>query len=201
METGKFVEILDELNRLKDEGSIDQAEYERQVEQLKKQYAKSNNKYGINYMENKSTNTPAQNNAIIILLFIIALSVFGIWFFSSSKFKDTNQANNDIINETSMQSESIDGLRNEFKQAIDSYESTMDGYIAFMVKYKNSNGRDAQLIQDYNQWLKKYIETLQAFENWKGNILNEQEARYYVEVQRRIAQKFMDASVDMNYGI
>lgn len=31
METGKFVEAIDKLNRLKDEGIIDENEYEKQM--------------------------------------------------------------------------------------------------------------------------------------------------------------------------
>ena len=81
---------------------------------------------------------------------------------------------------------------------MDSYETTMDAYISFMVKFK-SDRTNAQMIKDYTDWVKKYADAVDAFEKWDGKDLNKEEAKYYVEVQTRVTQKLMNASIDMSY--
>lgn len=90
-------------------------------------------------------------------------------------------------------------LRKEFKDAMDSYESAMDEYIAFMTKYNASKGANPQLISAYGEYMKKYIDATDAFKKWDGKEMNKEEAKYYVDVQTRVTQKLMNASIDMSY--
>lgn len=106
---------------------------------------------------------------------------------------------NSEIKKPSDTSSNTNSLGKEFKQAMDSYEETMDAYIAFMVKYTNSKGTDPQLFKDYAEWLKKYANAIDAFEKWENNNLNKEEAKYYVEVQTRVTQKLINASIDVQY--
>lgn len=202
MEAGKFVEALEELNKLKDEGIIDQNEYEEKVNELKKQYSKANNYYGKNFSDKTTASKARQNNAIALFLLVIAVSIFGIWFFTSPAFKNITNIGNNVVNEYEDYTNLSNGynIRSEFKYAMDSYENTMNAYIEFMVNYTNSNGtKNPQLLKEYSEWLKRYLDTLDAFKKWKEKDLNLEEAKYYVDVQKRVSQKFLDASVEMKY--
>ena len=92
-------------------------------------------------------------------------------------------------------SESGDGLRPEFKEAMDSYEAFFDEYIAFMEKYSASDGSDLSILADYATYMSRYAEAMEAFEAWESEEMNVAETAYYIEVQTRINQKLMDAAV------
>ena len=83
---------------------------------------------------------------------------------------------------------------------MDSYEDFMDEYIAFMTKYNSSKGKNTELIADYGKYIKKYIDATDAFEKWDGKEMNKEEAKYYVDVQTRVTQKLMNASIDLQTG-
>ena len=97
METGKFVEAIDKLNRLKDEGIIDENEYEKQMKKIKKQYSNESNIYNKSNTANYTAN--AQNNLIASLVLIIIFSICGIWLFSSNIFKDLTSTSKEIVND------------------------------------------------------------------------------------------------------
>ncbi len=111
---------------------------------------------------------------------------------SSTNINSNSQNNSNTSNNTT-------GLRKEFKQAMDSYETFMDEYIAFIMKYNNSNKAAPEMIKDYAEYMKKLAEMGSAFEKWENNNLNKEEAKYYVEVQMRVNQKLMNASIDIAY--
>lgn len=90
--------------------------------------------------------------------------------------------------------ELIDGMRPEFKEAMDTYEAFFDEYIAFMKKYAESDGTDLTLLSDYADYMSKYAETMEAFEAWENKELNTAETAYYVEVQTRISQKLLQVA-------
>lgn len=117
---------------------------------------------------------------------------------TSTNNNSSTNINNGSSTPSNNSSNSI-GLGKNFKQAMDSYEATMDAYIAFMVKYTNSKGTDPQLFKDYAEWLKKYADAVAAFEKWENNNLNKEEAKYYIEVQTRVTQKLLNASIDVSY--
>jgi len=80
------------------------------------------------------------------------------------------------------------GLRADFKKAMDSYEKLIDEYVSFMKKY-NKNPTNASLLKDYANYAKKYTEALDAFDKWESEDLNAAEAKYYIEVQTRCNKK------------
>lgn len=84
----------------------------------------------------------------------------------------------------------INGMHKNFKEAMDSYEEFMDEYINFMKKYK-SNPTDIGLLTDYTKYMSKYIETVNKFEKWESEDLNDAELAYYIDVQARVAKKLI----------
>lgn len=88
-----------------------------------------------------------------------------------------------------------EGLRSDFKKAMDSYEEYMDEYIEFMNEY-NNNSSDYKLIMEYAKVMKKYAEVTDSFEKWKEKDLNDAETTYYIEVQTRVNGKLTAASLE-----
>lgn len=143
----------------------------------------------------------------LIALLLVIVIIFGCIFAykvmtdkknteSTSSIPTTSTNYNPSTNDNSSSST---GLRTEFKNAMDSYESAMDEYIAFMTKYNASKGTNPQLISAYGEYMKKYIDATDAFKKWDGKEMNKEEAKYYVDVQTRVTQKLMNASIDMSY--
>lgn len=88
----------------------------------------------------------------------------------------------------------IDGMRPEFKEAMDSYETFFDEYVSFMEKYVSTDGNDLALLADYTNYLRKYEEMMEALEAWDSEDMNTEELAYYIEVQSRINQKLLEVS-------
>lgn len=152
--------------------------------------------------------------SLISLLLVIVIIFGGIFLFkvmsdkknteSTSNIPTTSTNNNPSTSDnssssTNNNSSSTTSIGKEFKQAMDSYEAFMDEYIAFMTKYNASKGTSPELIKDYGEYMKKYIEWADDFKKWEGKDLNKEEAKYYVDVQTRVTQKLMNASIDMSY--
>ena len=91
-------------------------------------------------------------------------------------------------------SELVDGMRPEFKEAMDAYEEFMNEYCEFMEKYAESDGLDVGLLADYATYMSKYVEAMEAFEKWDGEDLNAKETAYYIEVQTRINKKLLEVA-------
>lgn len=92
---------------------------------------------------------------------------------------------------TSSTSTSKTGISNEFKEAMDSYESYMNEYVEFMKKY-NANSSDPSLLSQYYTMLQKYSEHVSAFEKWKSEDMTTEESAYYVDVQARVSKKLLE---------
>ena len=147
--------------------------------------------------------------SLISLLLVLVIIFGGIFLFKvMSDKKETDNTKTSITPSTSTiitntpttnNDSSTNGLGKEFKQAMDSYEAFMDEYIAFMTKYNASKGTSPELIKDYGEYMKKYIDWADDFKKWEGKELNKEEAKYYVDVQTRVTQKLMNASIDMSY--
>lgn len=86
----------------------------------------------------------------------------------------------------------VDGLRPEFKQAMDDYEAFYDKYCDLLKRY-NANPTDMQLYADYMDMLKQVDKMDKSFEKWDGN-LNDKEAAYYIDVNARIQKKLLEVS-------
>lgn len=87
--------------------------------------------------------------------------------------------------------ELVDGMRPEFKEAMDAYEAFYDEYIAFMKKY-SENPTDFSLLMQYAGMLTKVAEMDEAFNKWDQDDLNNAELKYYLEVNNRVMQKMVD---------
>lgn len=104
---------------------------------------------------------------------------------------NTDTKKDDSSNNT--QSTNNNEIRSEFKEAMDSYEAFVDDYVAFMKKYKASNGTDTSLMSDYSTYMSKYNEVSQKIQKWNADSLNEAELNYYTQVISRVSQKIQNA--------
>lgn len=84
----------------------------------------------------------------------------------------------------------IDGMRPEFKEAMDSYEAFFDEYCEFMKKYKE-NSTDLSLLADYADYMTQYVDTMAKLEKLGEENLNDAELLYYVETSNSISQKLL----------
>lgn len=83
---------------------------------------------------------------------------------------------------------SSDGLRSDFKAAMDSYEAFYDKYCSFMKKY-NANPSDSSLLIEYLELLEQLADVEEKFDEWENEDLNSEELEYYLEVNTRVAKK------------
>ena len=89
--------------------------------------------------------------------------------------------------------ELVDGMRKDFKDAMDSYEAFMDEYVAFMKKYSD-NPSDVGLLADYTKYMSKYADMVEKFDKWESEDLNDAELDYYIDVQARVSKKLLDVA-------
>ena len=94
---------------------------------------------------------------------------------------------------TETESQQAEGIRSDFKEAMDSYEAFMDEYISIMEKYY-ANPSDTALLMQYTEYLSKYAEFVSNFEAWNNEELNEAEQAYYLEVQTKVSKKLQEVS-------
>lgn len=87
----------------------------------------------------------------------------------------------------------VDGMRKDFKGAMDSYEAFMDEYVAFMKKYSD-NPSDVGLLADYTKYMSKYADMVEKFDKWESEDLNDAELAYYIDVQARVSKKLLDVA-------
>ena len=99
--------------------------------------------------------------------------------------KPAKTANND--------SDMVDGMHRDFKEAMDSYEEFFDEYVAFMKKYENSDN-PMSMFSDYTKFMSQYSETMQKLDEWKSKDLNTKEAAYLLDVTNRINKKLLEVA-------
>lgn len=117
---------------------------------------------------------------------------------NQSNIKDSIEEENSTSSfdeEKNLQSdeESPDGMRPEFKEAMDSYEAFYDEYCDFMKKY-NKNPSDVQLLTEYTSMLTRSIEMTQSFEKWEDSEINDTELKYYLDVHNRVMKKLLEVA-------
>lgn len=83
--------------------------------------------------------------------------------------------------------EAAEGIRPEFKNAMDSYEGFYVRYCEFMAEYKN-NPTDMGLLMQYTQMMQQLVEMDEAFAAWESAELSNEELKYYLEVNNRVMQ-------------
>lgn len=108
----------------------------------------------------------------------------GIETEASSEVETITEAESDASNE---------GIRPEFKEAMDSYEQFFQEYADFMKKYSESDNQDAMLA-DYMDMLSKQVEVQNNLQEIDQSELNNEELKYYIEVNNRISQLLIDVS-------
>lgn len=109
---------------------------------------------------------------------------------SVPSLNDDDSANSEMITDPSS-SLMIDGIRADFKEAIDSYEAFFDEYVVFMKKYKESpNATD--MLADYSSYITKYADMMSKIEALQTDDLSTAELAYYADVLGRINQKLAD---------
>ena len=79
------------------------------------------------------------------------------------------------------------GIRPEVKEAIDAYETVMNGYIEFMSTYDTS---DFTALGAYIQWMSDMTEASEKFNALEGDLTDE-EYVYYLEVLNRVNGKLI----------
>ena len=87
----------------------------------------------------------------------------------------------------------VDGMRPEFKKAMDEYEDFFDEYCEFMEKVAN-NPEDLSLMLEYGEFMTQYTETMEAMEELGDEDLNDREMEYYIEVTGRINKKLLQSA-------
>ena len=87
--------------------------------------------------------------------------------------------------------ELVDGMRKEFKEAMDAYEAFYDEYIGILEAYKN-NSSDLTILLKYGEMIDKEADMLEKFEKWDEEELNDIEKMYYLEVYNRVSQKLLN---------
>lgn len=93
--------------------------------------------------------------------------------------------------ESNTNAELADGIRPEFKDAMDSYEAFYDEYCDILKKY-TENPSDMKLLADYTDMLAKAAEMAEKFDAWENDDLNSTELKYYLDVNNRVTQKLLD---------
>ena len=107
--------------------------------------------------------------------------------------EEVEQPEEDTAEEKQEDSEerSDDEISPEFKEAMDSYEAFYDEYCAFMKKYQ-ANPADLSLLAEYANMMSKLTEMDEKFDAWEDGDLNDEELKYYMEVQTRVTQKMLE---------
>ena len=95
--------------------------------------------------------------------------------------------------ESSEEAETIDQalIRDDIRDAIDSYEAFIDEYCEFLESYDSS---DLTMLAKYAEMLQKEVEMSQKFDALDDQELTEAEALYYSEVSIRCSQKILAAA-------
>ena len=88
----------------------------------------------------------------------------------------------------------VNGMRPEFKKAMDEYEKFFDEYCEFMEKVSN-NPEDLTLMLQYGDFMTQYTETMEALEDMENDDLNDAEMKYYLETMDRINKKLLSVAM------
>ena len=86
----------------------------------------------------------------------------------------------------------VDGMRPEFKKAMDSYEEFYKHYCNVLTKFAE-NPTDLTILAEYTKLMGEAADMTAAFEAWDENEMNTEEALYYIEVNGRVSQMLIEA--------
>jgi hypothetical protein len=105
--------------------------------------------------------------------------------------KDEGTKDDDVVKDTTGNSTNSTGIRQEFKDAMDAYEAFYDEYCNILKKYY-ANPADMTILAEYTRLMTKAVEMDEAFAKWENEDLNNEELKYYLEVNNRVMQKMLD---------
>ena len=88
---------------------------------------------------------------------------------------------------------SAEGIRPEFKAAMDSYEAFYTEYCNLLAQYKE-NPTDLGLLAKYGEMMAKVSEMDEAFDEWNEDEMNSEELKYYLDVSNRVMKMLVDAA-------
>lgn len=80
-----------------------------------------------------------------------------------------------------------------FKATMDSYETLIDKYVAFLKKY-DDEGHPASMLADYTDMMQQYADTMEKLGAIDEDTLSDADLAYYIEVNARIQQKLLTVS-------
>ena len=110
---------------------------------------------------------------------------------------ENTEEDKDIETSISVENEDIEqiveGIRPEFQQAMDSYESFYNEYCDVLEEYME-NPSDLNLLTKYSDLMLKAEEVDKAFEEWNEEDMTNEELQYYLEVSSRIMQRLVEVS-------
>lgn len=112
---------------------------------------------------------------------------------TEAKLNNDSETNEDTPSADEEKQNLIDGMRPEFKEAMDSYEAFYDQYCDFMKKYAE-NPSDLTMIAESADMMSKAADVSEKFDAWDEEEMNDAELKYYVEVNSRVAQKLIEVS-------
>ncbi len=97
---------------------------------------------------------------------------------------------------SSSSSSSNGGVSKEVKDALDSYEKFMDGYIDFMQRYNSSNDQVA-MAADYAKWMSQYPSVVDKIDKMDQSKMTDADVAYYLEVTGRVSGKLGAAAITL----
>jgi RNA polymerase subunit RPABC4/transcription elongation factor Spt4 len=110
----------------------------------------------------------------------------------NQKKSETKKKESTSSESSSKDSDLVDGMHPEFKEAMDSYEEFIDEYCEFMKKYADSDGTDLGMLADYTEYMGKYADSVASFDAWDEDEMNDTELAYYLDVQTRVNKKLIE---------
>ena len=106
--------------------------------------------------------------------------------------KTSDSQNKPVVDvEPEETSETLEGIRPEFKAAMDAYESFYDEYCEFLTKYQ-ANPTDLALLLKYAELMAEAEKMNKAFAEWETADMSQEEMKYYLEVTTRVQQKMIE---------
>lgn len=109
---------------------------------------------------------------------------------TSSGNNNSNNGNSGNNNGSSS-GELVNGMRPEFKEAMDSYEAFFNEYCEFMKRY-NSSTNPTSMLNDYMSFLNRYTEAMSKLDEISNGEMNNAELLYYTQTVARINQKLLE---------
>lgn len=101
----------------------------------------------------------------------------------------TEERQQDVVNNA--------GIRPEFQEAMDAYEDFYNEYCDFLEKYYK-NPSDLKLLAKYGEMLIKVEKMDSTFEEWNSEEMNDEELKYYLDVNNRVMKRLLDANSAMS---